>query len=127
MKFLQLLAENTFNSGQTVASDELGNPLAIGTFRGVEVSLKVVTIGADTISARLEEIGPVGSTAAVRLALGPISVAGTYILAVHPELTALASTYVAQASAAISSYWRLTISHAGAADVTYSIGAAYLP
>jgi hypothetical protein len=126
MKTIQLTRAETLTGSTTFATDELGNPLTLGTYRGVRLAIDVTALSTDVeVKPAIWARDPVTGTWGVVVEGVPIATVSSVALTVLPELTPIANS---AASAALANAFRVALDYTGSAgNCTITLGLVKLP
>ena len=126
MRFMTLLpSEVRTASPADVEADELGNPLNIGTFRGLELTIRASAFdGAAAFTVSIDSFDFSSNAWVQLLSSAPFQTTPeSRTLTVLPDITEVTNL---AASRAVPDRWRVTVDQSGGVSATYSIGAALL-
>ncbi len=126
MKTIQLARAETLTGSTIFATDELGNPLTLGTYRGVRLAIDVTALGADVeVKPAIWARDPVTGIWRVVVEGVPIATVSSAALTVLPELTPMANS---AASAALPNAFRVALDYTGSpGNCTITLGLVKLP
>lgn len=106
-------------------TDELGNPLQVGAYRGIQVAVYVYAlVGGATITPAIEAYVPALGVWQQVLAGAMIAAAGSVVLTVLPEITPVANL---RASQAIEDRFRVTLTYGAGTSATLAVAVSMVP
>lgn len=106
----------------TQTSDDFSNHSARGVRVTLDITLNAGTAAAIIVTIRAKD--PASGKYATLLASASKTAAGTTVLVVYPTITAAANTI---AQDVLPQTWDITVTHADANPITYTVGYQLLP